>query len=382
MRSMRTDRRLLPALFAAGLALSCGAEKPTATQSIEIGFFGALTGPQATFALSGRNGAKLAIEEINRSGGVLGKKLELLIEDDRNEPSEAASAVSKLITQNHVVALIGENASSRSLAAAPIAQSYHVPMVSPSSTNVEVTKKGDYIFRVCFIDPNQGKALALFARQTLHALTAATLIDAKSDYSVGLAEAFRTEFTAQGGTIIAELKYAEGDSDFHAQLTAIQAKRPDVLFVPGYYTDAGLIARQARGLGIQATLLGADGWDSPKLVEIGGAAVDGAYFSNHYSVDDPSPAVRTFVDAFQKAYGAEPDSIAALSYDAARLVADAIRRAGSTEGKRVRDALASTKDFPGVTGSITMDASRNPVKLPVILKIERGRPKFAAAIRP
>ncbi|HXM79947.1 MAG TPA: ABC transporter substrate-binding protein [Thermoanaerobaculia bacterium] len=379
---MRTDRRLLPALFAAGLALSCGAEKPTATQSIEIGFFGALTGPQATFALSGRNGAKLAIEEINRSGGVLGKKLELLIEDDRNEPSEAASAVSKLITQNHVVALIGENASSRSLAAAPIAQSYQVPMVSPSSTNVEVTKKGDYIFRVCFIDPNQGKALALFARQTLHAQTAATLIDSKSDYSVGLAQAFRTEFTAQGGTIIAELKYAEGDSDFHAQLTAIQAKRPDVLFVPGYYTDAGLIARQARGLGIQATLLGADGWDSPKLVEIGGAAVDGAYFSNHYSVDDPSPAVRTFVDAFQKAYGAEPDSIAALSYDAARLVADAIRRAGSTEGKRVRDALASTKDFPGVTGSITMDASRNPVKLPVILKIERGRPKFAAAIRP
>ncbi|HXM75938.1 MAG TPA: ABC transporter substrate-binding protein [Thermoanaerobaculia bacterium] len=378
---MRTDRRLLPALFAAGLALSCGAEKPTATQSIEIGFFGALTGPQATFALSGRNGAKLAIEEINRSGGVLGKKLELLIEDDRNEPSEAASAVSKLITQNHVVALIGENASSRSLAAAPIAQSYQVPMVSPSSTNVEVTKKGDYIFRVCFIDPNQGKALALFARQTLHAQTAATLIDSKSDYSVGLAQAFRTEFTAQGGTIIAELKYAEGDSDFHAQLTAIQAKRPDVLFVPGYYTDAGLIARQARGLGIQATLLGADGWDSPKLVEIGGAAVDGAYFSNHYSVDDPSPAVRTFVDAFQKAYGAEPDSIAALSYDAARLVADAIRRAGSTEGKRVRDALASTKDFPGVTGSITMDASRNPVKLPVILKIERGRPKFAAAIR-
>ena len=382
MRSMRRYRGLLPALLTAGLAFSCGAEKPTATQSIEIGFFGALTGPQATFALSGRNGAKLAIEEINRSGGVLGKKLELLIEDDRNEPSEAASVVSKLITQNHVVALIGENASSRSLAAAPIAQSYQVPMVSPSSTNVEVTKKGDYIFRVCFIDPNQGRALALFARQTLHAQTAATLIDAKSDYSVGLAEAFRTEFAARGGTVIVEIKYAEGDSDFHAQLTAIQPKKPDVLFVPGYYTDAGLIARQARELGIQATLLGADGWDSPKLVEIGGAAVDGAYFSNHYSVDDPSPAVRTFVDAFKKAYGAEPDSIAALSYDAACLVADAIRRAGSTEGKRVRDALASTKDFPGVTGSITMDAARNPVKLPVILKIEGGRPKFAAAIRP
>ncbi|HEY6050160.1 MAG TPA: ABC transporter substrate-binding protein, partial [Thermoanaerobaculia bacterium] len=173
----------------------------------------------------------------------------------------------------------------------------------------------------------------------------------------------------------------EGDSDFSAQLTTLSALKPDVLFVPGYYTDAGLIARQARGLGLQSVLLGADGWDSPKLAEIGGAAVEGSYFSNHYSVDDPSPAVRKFVDAYKKAYGAEPDSIAALSYDAARLVADAIKRAGSTEGKRVRDALASTKDFPGVTGNITMDADRNPVKLPVILKVVNGRPTFAAAIK-
>lgn len=379
---MRRNGFGLVLLFGAGLALSCGGEKPTATQGIEIGFYGALTGPQATFALSGRNGARLAIEEINRSGGVLGKKLDLIAEDDRNDPSEAASAVSKLITRNHVVALIGENASSRTLAAAPIAQSYQVPMVSPTSTNVEVTKKGDYIFRVCFIDPNQGKAIALFARQNLKAQTAVTLIDAKSDYSVGLAEAFRTVFTSAGGRVLAEIKYAEGDSDFSAQLTTIAARKPDVLFVPGYYTDAGLIARQARGLGISSTLLGGDGWDSPKLAEIGGAAVEGAYFSNHYSVDDPSPKVRAFVEAYKKAYGADPDSIAATSYDAARLIADAIRRAGSTEGKRLRDALASTKDFPGVTGSITMDADRNPTKLPVILKVEGGRPKFAAAIPP
>jgi len=368
-------------LLLAGLELSCGGERNPSGQGIELGFFGALTGPQATFALSGRNGARLAIDEINAAGGVLGKKLSLLAEDDRNEPSEAASAVSKLITRNHVVALIGENASSRSLAAAPIAQSYGVPMVSPSSTNVEVTKKGDYIFRVCFIDPYQGKALALFARQNLKANTAAILIDSKSDYSVGLAAAFDNSFTAAGGKVVSQVKYAEGDSDFSAQLTTLSALKPDVLFVPGYYTDAGLIARQARGLGLQAVLLGADGWDSPKLAEIGGAAVEGSYFSNHYSVDDPSPAVRKFVDAYKKAYGAEPDSIAALSYDAARLVADAIRRAGSTEGKRVRDALASTKDFPGVTGNITMDADRNPVKLPVILKVVNGRPTFAAAIK-
>jgi branched-chain amino acid transport system substrate-binding protein len=373
---------IAPALgFALVVTVSCGGEQNPAGQGIEIGFYGALTGPQATFALSGRNGARLAIDEINRAGGVLGKKLALIAEDDRNEPSEAASAVSKLITRNHVVALIGENASSRSLAAAPIAQSYQVPMVSPSSTNVEVTKKGDYIFRVCFIDPSQGKALALFARNDLKASTAAILIDSKSDYSVGLAAAFESQFTKLGGKVLAQVKYAEGDSDFSAQLTSIRASSPDVLFVPGYYTDAGLIARQARGLGLSSTLLGADGWDSPKLAEIGGSAVEGSYFSNHYSVDDPSPAVRKFVDAYKRAYGSEPDSIAALSYDATRLVADSIRRAGSTEGKRVRDAIASTKDFPAVTGTITMDADRNPVKLPVILKVVNGRPTFAAAMK-
>lgn len=368
------------AFTAALLALACGGEKPTATQGIEIGFYGALTGPEATFAISGRNGAKLAIDEINRAGGVLGKKLDLLSEDDRNEASEAISAVTKLITRDHVVALIGENASSRTIAAASTAQTYQVPMVSPTSTAVEVTKKGDYIFRVCFIDPSQGKALALFATQNLKAQTAAILIDSKSDYSVGLADAFKTQFVTHGGRVVSEAKYAEGDSDFSAQLTSIRAEKPDVLFVPGYYTDAGLIARQARGLGVNSTLLGGDGWDSPKLAEIGGASVEGAYFSNHYSVDDPSPTVRGFVEAYRKAYATDPDSIAASSYDAARIVVDAIRRAGSTEGKRVRDALAATKDFPGVTGSITMDADRNPTKLPVILKVVNGRPQFAARL--
>ena len=370
------------ALSLAALTVSCGGEKTPAAQGIRIGFFGALTGPQATFALSGKNGARLAVDQINRAGGVLGKKLEILVEDDHNEPSEAASAVSKLITRDHVVALIGENASSRSLAAAPIAQNYQVPMVSPSSTNVEVTKKGDYVFRVCFIDSYQGKALATFARQTLQAQTAALLVDAKSDYSVGLAQAFRKAFTAVGGRVVEELKYTEGDSDFSAQLTALRSSRPDAIAIPGYYTDAGLIARQARSLGIQSALLGADGWDSPKLAEIGGAAVEGAYFSNHYSVEDPSSEVRTFVADYRRVHGADPDSIAALSYDAARLIADAMRRAGSTEGKRVRDALAATADFPGVTGKITMDADRNPVKPAVILKIEGGKFHYAATVPP
>ena len=265
---------------------------------------------------------------------MLGKPLVLLAEDDRGEAAEAASVVSKLITRDHVVALIGEQASSRTLAAAPIAQSYRVPMISPTSTNVEVTKKGDYIFRMCFIDPYQGQALATFSRRDLKAQTAAILVDARSDYSMGLAEAFRTAFTEQGGRVIDELKYTEGDSDFSAQLTVLAPKAPDVLVIPGYYTDAGLIARQARALGLKSVLLGAD------------------------------------------------DSIATLTYDATRLLADAITRAGSTEGKRIRDALASTQDFAAVTGSVTMDADRNPLKSAVILKVDGGRFRFAAAIAP
>jgi len=376
-------RRLASLVCIAAIAcISCGGEKAPEDQGIKVGFYGALTGPTATFALSGRNGATIAVEQIDAAGGVLGKRIVLLSEDDRGEASEAASAVSKLITRDHVVALIGEQASSRTLAAAPIAQTYGVPMISPTSTNVEVTKKGDYIFRACFIDAYQGRAVADFARRNLSAKTAAILIDARSDYSVGLAEAFRKSFEAQDGRITSELRYEEGDSDFSAQLTAIRPEQPDVLFVPGYYTDAGLIARQARSLGLKATLLGADGWDSPKLVEIGGDAMEGAYFANHYSVDDPSPAVRKFVDAYKTRFGAEPDSIAASSYDAMRMLADAIARAGSTEGARVRDALATTKDFPGVTGTITMDADRNPVKAAVILRVEKGRYRFAGSVAP
>lgn len=381
-----TGRRILgliPTLAALSFLAGCGAEKPPGAEGIRIGFFGALTGPTATFAQSGRNGVQMAVEELNAAGGVLGgKHIELLVEDDRGEASEAASAVSKLITRDHVVALIGEQASSRTIAAAPIAQSYGVPMISPTSTSADVTKKGDYIFRVCFTDPYQGAVLSSFARENLKANTAAQLVDVRNDYSVGLAQAFRESFEKAGGRILAEQNYSEGDSDFSAQLTAIRPLDPDVLVVPGYYTDAGLIARQAKALGIRATLLGGDGWDSPKLTEIGGDTVEGAYFSNHYSVDDPSPAVQQFVAAYRKKYGANPDSIAALSYDAARLLADAIRRAGSTEGKRMRDALAETKDFSGVSGMIKMDADRNPIKPAVVLKVEGGRFRFVTAVSP
>jgi len=379
---VRRTTAALVLLVAALAAAACVPEKGPAAHGIPVGFFGALTGPQATFALAGRNGARLAVDEINRSGGVLGVRLDLRVEDDHNEPAEAASVVSKLITRDHVVALIGENASSRSLAAAPIAQSYKIPMISPSSTNVEVTKKGDYIFRVSFTDESQGRALAAFARRRLEAATAAILIDSRSDYSVGLADAFARDFAAAGGRVVAQPRYTEGDTDFSAQLTALLPLKPDILFLPGYYTDAGLIARQARSLGLAATILGADGFDSPKLTEIGGDAIEGAYFSNHYSPEDPNPAVKAFVAAYEKAYGTPPDSIAATSYDAARLVADAIKRAGSTEGKRVRDALASTADFPGVTGTISFDADRNPVKATIIVQVRGGKFRYVTSVAP
>lgn len=375
-------RAFRPVLAFAIAAAACGGETAPQSRGIRVGFFGALTGPTATFAQSGKRGVELAAAQINAAGGVLGEPIEILSEDDRGEAAEAASVVSKLITRDHVVALIGEQASSRTLAAAPIAQRYSIPMIAPTSTNIEVTKKGDYIFRVCFTDAYQGRVLAIFARRTLKAATAAMLVDVKSDYSVGLAEAFRAEFTSRGGKIVAEQRYAEGDGDFSAQLTALREAKPEILFVPGYYTDAGLIARQAKGLGLSAVLLGGDGFDSPKLIEIGGDAVEGTYFSNHYAPEDPAPAVQTFVAEYKKVHGVEPDSIAALSYDAAKLLADAIRRAGSTERKRVRDAIAATRDWVGVSGTISFDAERNPIKPGVILKVEGGKARFAEKIEP
>lgn len=371
-------RILLPFL---ALSFACQPGRP-ALEGIPVGFYGALTGSTATFGQSGKKGVSLAFDEINARGGVLGKSLSLRIEDDRGEPAEAASSVTKLISRDHVVALIGEAASSRTLAAAPIAQSSEVPMVTPSSTNPQVTRVGTYVFRVCFTDDFQGEMLARFAAESLRAKTAAFLVDVRSDYSVGLAEAFRRAFSRAGGRVVSEQRYSEGDTDFSAQLTQIRSAAPDVVFVPGYYTEVGLVARQKRSLGVGGVLLGGDGWDSPRLTEIAGTAADGAYFSNHYSPQDPSPATARFVSAYRARYGEAPDSVAALSYDAGRLVAEAIRRAGEASGPRIRDALAATRDFPGVTGNLTFDLDRNPVKSITILKIEGGRYRFVEKIEP
>jgi branched-chain amino acid transport system substrate-binding protein len=373
------------AALAAAIAFSFTACKGGGTQSspgagtggsdeIVVGEYSSLTGGTATFGQSTHNAIVLAFDEINAAGGINGKKLKLLTEDDQSKPEEAATAATKLINQNRVVALLGEVASSRSLAAAPIAQANKVPMISPSSTNPKVTQVGDYIFRVCFLDSFQGAVVAKFVANTLKLKRVAVLYDVRNDYSVGLRGFFSDTFKGLGGQIIGEQSYSEGDSDFRAQLTQLKSLKPEAIYVPGYYTEAGTIARQARELGITVPLLGSDGWDSPKLFEIGGKAIEGSYLSNHYSVDDPDPVIQKFLSSYKAKYGAMPDALAALAYDAAKILADALKRAGSTEGPKLRDAIAATKDFQGVTGKITIGPDRNAIKPAFLLKV--GTTKF------
>jgi branched-chain amino acid transport system substrate-binding protein len=374
--------RRLSAVLVAAAVLALGGCKKNSTDEIVVGEFASLTGGTATFGRSSDRGVELAVGEINAAGGVLGKKLRVVVEDDQSKPEEARTAVLKLLKQDQVVAVLGEVASSRSLAAAPECQRAGVPMISPASTNPKVTEVGDYIFRVCFIDPFQGSAMAKFASHSLRAKTAAILRDIKNDYSVGLADFFSEEFVREGGRILIDVSYSEGDIDFKAQLTAIRAVLPDVVFVPGYYTEVGLIARQARELGIDVPLLGGDGWDSPRTIEIGGAAVNGCYFSNHYAADDPNPLVQSFIRKYRQQYSEVPDAMAVLGYDATQVLAEALRRAGTTDGKALRDAIAATKDFAGVSGKITIDEHRNPRKSLVVLKIDGGKVKFFEKVEP
>ena len=365
-----------------GLSCSGGKKEAPAPPEILVGVYNSFTGSTATFGISTRKGTEMAAAEINASGGILGKKVRLLLEDDQGKPEEAQTAVTKLITRDRVIAVIGETASSRSLAAAPVCQQNQVPMISPSSTNPKVTQVGNYIFRVCFIDPFQGDVMARFAANSLKLKKVAILRDIKNDYSVGLADIFAQSFVKLGGQISGNESYSEGDTDFSAQLTSLKATKPEAIFVPGYYTEVGLIARQARKLDITVPLLGGDGWESPKLWEIGGQAVNGCYYSNHYSQQDPSPAVQNFISRFKARYNEMPDAVAALAYDSMKLLEDAIRRAGSTEGPKVRDALAASRNFAGVTGNITIDPDRNVIKPAVVLRVQDGKLEFVESIKP
>lgn len=352
------------------------------TNEILVGEYGSLTGNDATFGLSTNKGLRMAFDEINEAGGINGKKIKLITIDDQGKSEEAASAVTRLITQDKVVAIIGEVASGRSKAAAPIAQKHQVPMITHASTNPDVTKAGDYIFRTCFIDPFQGFVGAKFATQNLKSKKAAVLRDVKSEYSVGLADVFVAEYKKMGGEIVADLSYQGGDIDFKAQLTQIRSKNPDVIFIPGYYTEVGLIAQQTRQLGIKANLLGGDGWDSARLHEIGKDAINGGYYSNHYTTESTDPAVIDFMKKFKAKYNETPDAMAALSYDAAKVLAAAMTRAKEVTPKAIRDELAKTADYAGVTGKITINAERNAVKSAEIVQVQGPARKYITTIAP
>jgi branched-chain amino acid transport system substrate-binding protein len=399
-------RRLLPGLIAGAVAVSLFGCKPpsdaggasaggggtaskqdTSGDTIHIGQYASLTGETSTFGVESNAGVSFAVEQLNAAGGIEvgGKKFKVEVDtqDDQSKPDEAKTVAVKFASDPKLVAVIGEVASTRSLNAAPEFQRAGIPMVSPSSTNPDVTKVGDYIFRVCFIDPFQGLVMAKFASQELKAKKVAILRDQSSDYSVGLANVFAEEFKKAGGTITADVSYNAKDADFRSQLS--QAKGADAIFIPGYYGEVGTIARQARELGIKVPLLGGDGWDSEKLVEgAGGAggALEGSYFSTHYSKDAKEERVQTFVKDYTAKAGKAPASLVAQGYDAMMILADAIKRAGSIERAKVKDALAQTKDYPAVTGNISINAERNAEKSAVVLQVKGKEFAFVKTVEP
>jgi branched-chain amino acid transport system substrate-binding protein len=361
-----------------------GAPKAPAAESdtILIGEYGSTTGSESTFGKSTDNGVQLAVEERNAAGGVNGKKIEVKLYDDQGKTQEAGTAVTRLITQDHVVAIIGEVASSLSIAGGRVAQQYGVPMISPSSTNPAVTEIGDMISRVCFVDSFQGYVVAKFVREHLKLSKAALIYDQSQAYSKGLKDDFAREFQKMGGAITTEQAYTGGDGDYSAQLTTIRESKPDVVFLPGYYTDAANVVLQARKLGLNVPFLGGDGWDSEKLAEIGGKAIEGSYYSNHYAHEDPRPEVQNFVSKYKTKYGAVPDGLAALGYDAAGVLFAAMEKAPSLEGKALATAINATADYQGVTGKITIDPQRNARKAAVVVQMKGGVPVYVATIEP
>ncbi|MDQ3364902.1 MAG: ABC transporter substrate-binding protein [Myxococcota bacterium] len=353
---------------------------PVPTGAIVIGHFASMTGPQATFGISTDRAIRLAIKERNAKGGVKGRQIALVTIDDAGKQSEAATAVTRLINDHKAVAILGEVASSLSLAGGPIAQKAKIPMISPSSTNPDVTDIGDYIFRVCFLDDFQGWVDAKFARDNLKATKAAILYDQGQAYSSGLADYFERSFKQLGGTIVTRQAYTGGNLEISSQLQAIKGSGADVVFLPGYYSDAGTIIRKARESGITPPFLGGDGWDSEELPKIAGDAINGNYFSNHYAAEEDRPEVKNFVESYQAEYRSTADGLAALGYDAALVLFDAMERAPSLAGKDLRDAIASTKDFTGVTGTFSIDENRNAKKSAVIVQYKDGKQVMAARI--
>lgn len=379
-------KRALGAIGAAALLAACASTTMAAVaDAIKIGHYGSLTGSEATFGQSTSNGIKLAIKEFNAKGGLNGRMIELKEYDTRGDAGEAKLAVERLCKSDKVAAVLGEVASKLSLAGGPVCQEAGVPMITPSSTNPKVTAVGDMVFRVCFIDPFQGFAGAKFAREELKAKNAAVLVDQAQAYAVGLAEQFVMNYKKMGGTISTEQTYTGGATDFTAQLTSIRSSKPDVVYIPGYYTDVANIALQARKLGITAPLLGGDGWDSEQLAKIGKDAIEGCYYTNHYAPDQPDAAVQTFIKSYKKEFGGStPDGLAALGYDAANILFEAMKKAKTPGGRDLRNAIADTKDFAGVTGKITINSNRDATKSAVVVEMagDPPAPKYVTTVSP
>lgn len=372
----------------AGLAAGCGGGEKKA-DTIKVGANLEMTGGSASYGISSKNAIELAFKEINEKGGINGKQLELVVADNKSEAAEATNAMQKLVSQDNVVAVIGPNLSSSVIAASAINNSAKVLDIAPMATNPYVTvdqasgKTKDFNYRTCFIDPFQGTVMAKFATAELGVGNAAVLIDNSSDYAKGLAQFFKENFVKEGGAVTAEESYLQKDTDFKATLTKIKATNPDFLYVPGYYQEVGLIVKQARELGMNMSIAGGDGWDSAKMPEIAGAAaLNNTYFSSLYSPEDSSDINKNFVAAYEKAYGQKPDVFAALSYDSALLVAEAIKNAGSTEPAKISEAMAKINGFSGVSGSVTFDDKHNPVKSAVILEYKDGAQSLKTKINP
>lgn len=372
----------------AGLAAGCGGGEKKA-DTIKVGANLEMTGGSASYGISSKNAIELAFKEINEKGGINGKQLELVVADNKSEAAEATNAMQKLVSQDNVVAVIGPNLSSSVIAASAINNSAKVLDIAPMATNPYVTveqasgKTKDFNYRTCFIDPFQGTVMAKFATAELGVGNAAILIDNSSDYAKGLAQFFKENFVKEGGAVTAEESYLQKDTDFKATLTKIKATNPDFLYVPGYYQEVGLIVKQARELGMNMPIAGGDGWDSAKMPEIAGAAaLNNTYFSSLYSPEDSSDINKNFVAAYEKAYGQKPDVFAALSYDSALLVAEAIKNAGSTEPAKISEAMAKINGFSGVSGSVTFDDKHNPVKSAVILEYKDGAQSLKTKINP
>ena len=376
----------IASVLAASLVAGCGSK---GDKDIKIGMVYELTGNTASYGTSAANGAKLAFKEINASGGVLGKQIKIVSADNKGEPSESANAMSKVISQDKVVAVTGFTVSSCGIAASAVAEANKIPFVAAATVNPKVTfdertgKVKDYTFRACFIDSFQGTVGANFALNGLKASKTAIMTDSSSDYSKGLTDIFRSTYVKAGGKIVAEESYLQKDQDYKPILTKIKAQNPDLLYIPVYYEDVGKIIKQARELGMTIPVLGADAWDSPVLVEMGGAQpLNNTYFTNFYSIEDKNPVSNAFVEAYKKEYGQTPDSMAAMGYDAAKLLVDAIKRADSTDAKKIKEALAATKNFSSVSGEMSLNERHDAVRGVVIIELKDGKQVYKETVKP